>query len=443
MTGPHFEPTRTMNFKAYPAADVARLEDQALSALQQGREGESIAFWRRLLTLDPAHVRALTMLGQYAFRQSDFAAARQAFERAAQADGRDPRQWTNLAFACQRLGDEAAESEALFRAASADPGDLLTLILRGQLYERQGQSRAANRAYGAAVIVAPPLEQLAPELRPALQQAMAFRQQHLQAFSAHLDGVLAPQFTDCQGEDLGRFRLALDILLERKRRFISQPTQFFYPGLEPVDFFERGHFPCLQALEARTDVIRDEFLRVLEGEEGFTPYITYAADQPVNQWAELNNSPKWSAYHLVKDGSIVAAQAARCPQTMDAWSKLPAPEQPQRTPNAMFSLLRPRTRIPPHTGSSNVRLVLHLPLIIPAGCRYRVGNTVREWVPGTAWVFDDTIEHEAWNDSDKQRVIFLCDVWHPALSAAERRMITALSAGLSAFGGASDAGYSN
>jgi tetratricopeptide (TPR) repeat protein len=432
-----------MNLKASPAAEVARLEEQALSALQQGRERESIAVWKRLLALDPAHVRALTMVGQYAFRQSDFAAARQAFEQAARADGRDPRQWTNLAFVCERLGDEAAESDALFRAASADPSDLLTLILRGQLYERQGRARAANQVYGAATLVAPPLERLSPELRPALQHAMEFRHQHVQDFGAHIDRALAPLYADCQGEDLERFRLAVDIMLERRRRYISQPMQFFYPGLEPVEFFDRGDFPWLPALEARTDAIRDEFLHLLDAEEGFTPYITYAADQPLNQWAELNNSPKWSAYHLVKDGSIVADQAARCPQTMDAWSRLPAPEQALRTPNAMFSLLRPHTRIPAHVGSSNVRLVLHLPLIIPAGCRYRVGNTVREWVPGTAWVFDDTIEHEAWNDSDKLRVIFMCDLWHPALSAAERRMITALSAGLNDFAGAADAGYAN
>ncbi len=101
----------------------------------------------------------------------------------------------------------------------------------------------------------------------------------------------------------------------------------------------------------------------------------------------------------------------------------------------MFSLLKPRTRIPPHTGVSNVRLVAHLPLIIPEGCGFRVGNETRQWVPGTAWVFDDTLEHEAWNDSDQLRAILIFDVWHPHLTAAERALITALSAGLNQFTG--------
>ena len=101
----------------------------------------------------------------------------------------------------------------------------------------------------------------------------------------------------------------------------------------------------------------------------------------------------------------------------------------------MFSLLKPRTRIPPHTGVTNVRLVTHLPLIIPESCRFRVGNDTREWVPGTAWVFDDTIEHEAVNDSDKLRVVLIFDVWHPHLTPPERTMITALMAGVKAFSG--------
>jgi len=115
---------------------------------------------------------------------------------------------------------------------------------------------------------------------------------------------------------------------------------------------------------------------------------------------------------------------------------VPLPDQPGRTPAAMFSVLKPRTRIPPHTGVTNVRLVTHLPLVVPPGCGFRVGNETREWVEGKAWVFDDTIEHEAWNDSDKLRAVFIFDIWHPHLTAAERALITRLSQGLHAFSGA-------
>jgi aspartyl/asparaginyl beta-hydroxylase (cupin superfamily) len=101
----------------------------------------------------------------------------------------------------------------------------------------------------------------------------------------------------------------------------------------------------------------------------------------------------------------------------------------------MFSLLQARTRIPAHTGVSNTRLVTHVPLIIPENCAFRVGNTTRPWVPGNAWVFDDTINHEAWNLSDKLRVILMFDIWHPDLDESERELITSMMQGLNEFTG--------
>lgn len=424
-----------------PVDDLAALEQQAISALQRGDNTRALEAWGRVLVLDPGHLRALGHVGQSAFRQGDYIAARQAFQRIADLDGRDPRQWINIALASQHLGDDAAEEAALFKALSVDPYDLLALVLRGQLYERQGKTQQAATAYGAAATVAPPLDRLLPELRPAVSHAMQFHGQHQQAFGQFIDGFLAPHFQGCRGAELDRFRLSLDILLGRKRRHDAQPMRYFIPQLQPVEFFERAQFPWLDAIEAGTDAIRDEFLAVLGSDADIAPYITYGSDQPVAQWAELNHSPRWSAFHLVKDGKPVPENAARCPQTMALWAGAPSPDQPGRTPVAMFSLLKPKTHIPAHVGASNARLVTHLPLIVPANCRFRVGNTVREWVPGKAWVFDDTIEHEAWNDSDQLRVVMIFDIWHPALSAEERRMITALSAALNAFNGSSAVDY--
>jgi aspartyl/asparaginyl beta-hydroxylase (cupin superfamily) len=96
------------------------------------------------------------------------------------------------------------------------------------------------------------------------------------------------------------------------------------------------------------------------------------------------------------------------------------------SPNAMFSLLAPRTRIPPHTGVANTRLVCHLPLIVPRDCGFRVGASRREWRVGEAFVFDDTIEHEAWNDSDELRVVLIIDLWPPALGRADRDAVSAV-----------------
>ena len=129
------------------------------------------------------------------------------------------------------------------------------------------------------------------------------------------------------------------------------------------------------------------------------------------------------------DGKIeatgISGSVARPAQTAALLESLPMCRQDGMAPTAVFSALQPHTHIPAHTGSSNVRLLTHLPLILPGPARFRVGNTVRDWKMGQAWVFDDTIEHEAWNDADQMRVILIFDLWHPDLSPAERAAIQA------------------
>ena len=426
--------------KPTPVEEINALEAEAVRAMQTGREQVALGLWARILALDPNHGRTLAAIGQHAFRKGDLESARTAFRRVVDTDGSDPQQWISLALVYQKQKDEKSEELAIQRALSVDPGDLLALILRANLLERQGKMHRAAGAYGAVATVAGPLERLHPDLRPAVLQAIGFKENYDRKFGAFLDDYLSGQYKQYGGENLKRFADAVDIMVGRKRRYDAQPAVFYYPKLAQIEFFDRALFPWLDPIEAATDAIREEFLNVLQLEEGFAPYITYPPDAPVNQWAELNNSPQWSAFHLYKDGALLQDNAAKCPLTMSLLAQVPQPVQAGRTPAAMFSLLKPKTRIPPHTGVSNVRLVTHVPLIIPAGCGFRVGNDVREWVPGKAWVFDDTINHEAWNDSDKLRVVFIFDIWHPHLSEAERAMITALAVGMNQFA-ADSAGF--
>ncbi len=422
-------------------AQLAALEQQAVQASQQGRQQAAVDAWARLVSLKPDHVLGLSQLGLAAYSQRDFEAAKVAFERVCKADGKLVRQWINLALACQHGGDAGGEEFALFKALALEPYDLYALLLRGQMFERQGKNQQAASAYGAAASVAPPMDRLTPELRPVLTHAMGYLEHHNRTLSAYLDEALQPAAHGCDVASLQRFQLSVDMLVGRKRRYDPQPMRYFMPQLPVVEFFERQQFPWLDAVEAAWEPIRDEFLGVLRADQGFAPYIQYGADQPVAQWAELNHSPRWSAFHLVKEGQPVADNAARCPVTMDTWRHTPWPDQPGRTPVLMYSLLKARTHIPAHVGASNCRLVTHLPLIVPPACRFRVGNQTREWVPGKAWVFDDTIEHEAWNESDQLRVVLIFDTWHPLLNEQERRMITALNAALNAFSSNAAADY--
>jgi aspartyl/asparaginyl beta-hydroxylase (cupin superfamily) len=156
------------------------------------------------------------------------------------------------------------------------------------------------------------------------------------------------------------------------------------------------------------------------------PYIQYEEHLPLDQWRPLNKNPDWTAIHLWKNGNRVDANARHCPETMALLARLSQPQVRGAGPNAMFSLLAPKTAIPPHVGVNNARLVCHLPLIVPDGCWFRVGAETRYWKRGEAFVFDDTIEHEALNPSDELRVVFIFDLWHPDLTAVERDAVKAL-----------------
>jgi hypothetical protein len=123
-----------------------------------------------------------------------------------------------------------------------------------------------------------------------------------------------------------------------------------------------------------------------------------------------------------------------CPETARILQSLPLAGIDGLCPNVFFSSLQPRTHIPPHHGESNARLIAHLPLLVPDGCRFRVGFEEREWEVGQTLIFDDTLLHEAVNNSDELRVVLIFDLWNPLLTDEERILTSKLAAATREFG---------
>jgi aspartyl/asparaginyl beta-hydroxylase (cupin superfamily) len=197
-----------------------------------------------------------------------------------------------------------------------------------------------------------------------------------------------------------------------------------YPFLPADEFFDRDHFPWLEQLEAGTDEIRRELQAILANPDpGLLPYITQPSGVPKNKWTPLDRSLDWSALHLWFDGSRVDEACARAPKTAALVDQLPLCRIPGRAPAVFFSILRAGKHIPPHTGVTNVRSIVHLALIVPEGCTFRVGGETRPWVEGEAFVFDDTIEHDAHNPTAEDRAVLIIDTWNPYLSETERTAI--------------------
>jgi aspartyl/asparaginyl beta-hydroxylase (cupin superfamily) len=228
------------------------------------------------------------------------------------------------------------------------------------------------------------------------------------------------------GAPSARFARALDLLTGRSQLYLSSPRLFLFPELPTIQFQDRALFAWITELEAATDSIRSELTRLLAETGNFSPYLESDPSRPALNKGGLIDSADWSACYLWKNGQRVAANADRCPVTEAVLARLPLVRIPGRSPSVLFSLMKPGAHILPHHGFVNTRLIGHLPLVVPPGCRFRVGNETHEWVPGKAWLFDDTIEHEAWNNSQQDRVVLIFEIWRPELTAGERAYVSGL-----------------
>ena len=376
---------------------------------------------------DPTPVNATITRAQRRLRAGDCQGALAVLEEALAQNPASHELHMNLAMA-HRAGGSLKEAVLALNAALAiEPYSFMALLSKGSILEQMGRIRAAARVYRDALRITPAESSLPSGLRGPVARAREVVAEQAQALAEHLRGALSDLRAQCPCTDLRRFDESLDVLAGINKVYNAEPIQFHYPRLPAIPFFEREHFPWMKTLEAATDTIRGELMTLLDaGLAGFAPYVQYAPGTPENQFAALNHSAQWSSLWLWKDGERREQAVARCPQTAAILDQLPLADLPRFAPTALFSALAPHTRIPPHTGSTNTRLVVHLPLVLPGPAGFRVGNETREWKIGTAWAFDDTIEHEAWNDADATRVIMIFDIWNPLLSAAERELITAL-----------------
>ena len=379
------------------------------------------------------NVTAIEQEADAAAAAKDFPRALQLLERAVLEPETSVELWMKLTAMRRASGDAAGALKAVERALALSPLDFSALLSRALLLERLADARAGE-AFGHALAQAPPDERIPAALRNAVEHARRKAAEYQTNLEARLISALPSALESGERTRAERF---VSNASRRTRHFHQEPTHFHYPGLPEIEFHEREQFPELDAVDAATSDIRREFEELIAAEAAeMVPYIQYPDHVPLPQGRELNNNRDWTAIHLWQNGTLVEANARHCPRTMEAVARISQPKVRGASPNAMFSLLAPHTRIPPHTGVANTRLVCHLPLIVPPNCRFRVGATTREWEVGKAFVFDDTIEHEAWNDSDQLRVVLIFDLWPPALGIAEREAVSAvMGAAVGSFSG--------
>jgi aspartyl/asparaginyl beta-hydroxylase (cupin superfamily) len=376
----------------------------------------------------PRHPLVLNESAARMLRAGHAARALPLLEQANDAEPGAPDILFNLAQALAKLDRNDEAVEALDRLLVIEPGNVTALLDKGALEEQQCRPRAAAMSYRTALQSIPPGFPAAPQLAERLERARRKVEENNRELESFIvDGLsdMRERFAD---EKLSRFDQCVDTLLQKRRVFRQQPTFMFFPELPAVEFYDRDLFPWLDGIDAAAGDIRAEFLEVMsEGEAVLDPYVAYPGGMPMQQWRELNMSRRWGVYSLWREGKAYSEHIARCPKTVAALDRVPRWDVPGSGPTALFSILDAKTRIPPHTGPVNTRLVCHLPLVVPPGCGFRVGGQQREWQPGKAFVFDDSINHEAWNDGDVPRAVLIFDIWSPYLSEAERELTRALT----------------
>ncbi len=373
--------------------------------------------------------------GMAALAQGDAAGAVRYFAMATAADPMAGALHRNLASAHRALGDDAAEIAALDAALAIDQTDFAALLRKAQLLQRRKEDDKALLCWSGVLQIASGFSEVPDGLRQILDDGRAYVADRQSRISAAIDAALTGPLQSMDATARRRARAFANLATGQGRVYHNECAGLYYPFLPADEFFDDVHFPWFAELSAAAPAIRAELEALLAGgDAALRPYVQLEKGTPDSKWTALDHKLDWGACFLWEYGVPNTPVIERCPATAAAISALPSAHIPARAPNVFFSLLRPKTRIPPHTGVTNSRAIIHLPLIVPAGCGFRVGNETREWVEGRPFAFDDTIEHEAWNDSDALRAVLIFDVWNPHLSVQEQDIIARYYAAADAAG---------
>ncbi|NXS98883.1 ASPH hydroxylase, partial [Jacana jacana] len=179
---------------------------------------------------------------------------------------------------------------------------------------------------------------------------------------------------------------------------------------------ETGYTELVKSLEKNWKLIRDEGLAVMDKKRSlFLP-----------EDENLREKGDWSQFTLWQQGRKNENACKSVPKTCALLERFPEATGCRRG-QIKYSIMHPGTHVWPHTGPTNCRLRMHLGLVIPKeGCRIRCAQENRTWEEGKVLIFDDSFEHEVWQDAENYRLIFIVDVWHPELSAQQRRTLPAI-----------------
>lgn len=180
-------------------------------------------------------------------------------------------------------------------------------------------------------------------------------------------------------------------------------ARFSIHGDPPV--YSNAHFPWVDAVEADWQKVRAELDQVMQYRDSMPSF-----QDIVKEVGLIQSDNDWKTFFLRGVGMDCRENARRCPETMKMLEKIPG------VTTAFFSILSPRKHIPSHRGPWAGVLRLHVGLLVPEPrdqVRIRIANQTCLWQEGRCLIFDDTWNHEVWNDTDGYRVVLFIDFERP------------------------------
>jgi beta-hydroxylase len=196
-------------------------------------------------------------------------------------------------------------------------------------------------------------------------------------------------------------------LLQAFERYLARRSPLGDPAV-----YDPAQFPWVPALRARCAAIAAEYRRVADGGEPIPPFHEISPEQ-----LPITSDALWRTFVLYAYGVEAKRNCALCPRTAEAVRAIPGMQ------TAMFSILAPGKRLPPHRGPYKGLLRVHLALEVPGDgsqCWIDVGGRRLHWREGDVLVFDDTFVHSAANESGARRCVLFIDILRPLEPGADR-----------------------
>jgi aspartate beta-hydroxylase len=415
-----------------PAIDV--LVARARAAVQAGDANVAERHYAALLAAAPDSLEALHHLGLRALGAARVEVALDLLGRACALAPGDALSCRNLGLALRAAGRLDAAAAAFTDAVRADPDFFLARLQLGSVFEALGRGREATAAYFGAISTAQRLgrwrnaETTAAAVRPLVEHALGVVDEGRARLFSEL---LAPLRARHGNEALRRVEKCLAIYLGALPAEYpdarQKPSFLYFPDLPTRTYFDRELFPWYAVLEDRATQIRAELDAVLDEDRAFEPFLKFKPGASTEEHLSgTRGTPKWDGFFFYRHGVRYEDNCRRCPITAAALDAVPLVRLRGHAPECLYSKLTPGSHIRPHRGVTNTRVVTHLPLIVPGDGALRVGGEDHAWQQGRCITFDDTFLHEAWNHSERTRVVVLLDVWNPYLTPVEIEVFSEL-----------------